>query len=282
MGMKKPEYLAKAEREVKKIWDILRDKKIVRFKLSMKLYRDGLREPTTISMQGERSPDGSWNTFFPTNQNSRVLQSPDALKGKLASIEERVREYIAENELDAEWKELEASLEEALKSRFTLDDLEYRSELPIHAITAYGYEAHFYAPMMATAYFIKGTEALTKNDLSRASYCVNRGNYWSRPGNFLPNPNDRFTERARTGGLGKDFRREPAKDKVAELLKDLAPPEGWTSTTAAIVAVTVELTNEYSSFVEECDLKTDNLPRTIKGWIKADPKRFSHPIKSKT
>jgi hypothetical protein len=258
-----------------------RDKQVKSVALSLKLYRDDWSEPKSISMQGERSADGGWNTWFPRDQNSGALQSRETLKGKLASIEEHVREYIVENALDADWETLEASINEALKSGLTVEDLEYRSELPIYAIAGYGYEAHFYAPMMATAFSIEGTEALTKNDLNHASYCVDRGLYWSGPGIFLPNPNDRFTERARTGGLGKDFRREPVKDKVAELLIKLVPEEGWASTCAAIVAVETELTRKYSSLVAECQLKTDNLPRTIDTWIQVDPERFPHRIMSK-
>lgn len=280
--MKKPEFLIEAEKNLKKIWDLLRDMQLVRFTLSLKLYRDGLSEPKTISMQGERSPDGDWNTWFPREQNSRTRQSPEALKGKLASIEEHVRAYIAENGLATKWKERKASLEEALKSGRSLDDLEYQSEIPIRAITAYGYEAHFYAPMMATAYVIKGTEALTKNDLNQASYCVDRGLYWSSPAMFIPNPNDRFVERARTGGLGKDIHREPVKQKVAELLMKLAPDEGWEFTTTAIEAVANELIVHHSSFVEKCGLKPENLPKTIERWIQVNPERFSHRIKSVT
>jgi hypothetical protein len=281
MEIKKPEFLIEAGKKFKKIGDVLCDKRVVRFTLSVKLYRDGLSEPKTISMQGERSADDGWNTWFPTDQNSSMLHSPETLKEKLARIEEHVREYIVGNALDADWIELEALIKKSLKSRLTVEDLEYQSEAPIQAIAAYGYEAHFCAPVMATAYAIEGAEALANNDLDRASHCVDQGLYWSNPDMFIPNPKDRFSERACTGGRGKDIRLEPVKDKVAESLRELAPKEGWESPTAAIKAVANELTDNYSSFVEECGLKTHNLPRTIRGWIRADSRRFPHRIKSK-
>lgn len=188
---------------------------------------------------------------------------------------------LPEYALDAEWKKWEASIDEALKSGLSVEDLEYRSVAPIHALAASGYDAHFCAPLMATAYAIEGEAALARNNLNHASHCVDRGLYWSSPAMLMSNPNDRFIERARTGGLGKAFRRELAKDKVAELLMKLAPEEGWASTTAAIVALVAELTKKYSSFIEECHLKTDNLPRTIDEWIQVNPERFPHRIKSK-
>ncbi len=130
-------------------------------------------------------------------------------------------------------------------------------------------------------YSIKAVEALAKSDLSHASYCVDQGHRWSRSDRFLPNPKARFSERARTGGKEKDARREPVKKKVAELLLKLAPEEGWSTTTAAVSAVTGELIDNDSSLVKECHLKTDNLPRVIAGWIEEDSERFPHRIKSK-
>lgn len=281
MKIKKPEFLIEAEEKLKKIWDILRDKRVVSFKLSVKLYRDDLSKPKTISMQGERSADGGWNTLSPRDRNPDALRSRETLKGKLASIAGNVHEYIAKNALDAEWKKWEASINEALKSGLSVEDLEYRSAAPIHALAASSYDAHFCAPLMATAYAIEGEAALARNNLNHASHCVDRGLYWSSPAMFIPNPNDRFIERACTGGRGKDLRREPVKDKVAELLMKLAPEDGWESTTTAIKAVANELIDNHSSFVEKCFLKPEALPRTILGWVQVNPERFSHRIKSK-
>ena len=98
---------------------------------------------------------------------------------------------------------------------------------------------------------------------------------------LLPNPNDRFKARASTGGRGKDLRREPAKEKVAELLIKLAPDEGRESSTAVIEKVANDLIANHANFVERCFLKSEVLPRTIRKWIQADPKRFAHRIKPK-
>ncbi|MFZ6749591.1 hypothetical protein [Undibacterium sp. Ren11W] len=280
--MEKPKFLIEAENKVKEIWNILQDKRAVRFTLSVKLSRADLIEPKIFVMQGERAPDGGWNTWFSKDQNPDTLQSRETLKEKLASIEERVREYIVENALNSDWKKQEASISAALESGLSVEDLECRSEYPGRAIAAYGYDAHFCAPVMATVYAREGAEALAKNDLNHASYCVDRGLYWSSPAMFILNPNDRFVERARTGGLGKDLLREPVQQKVAELLTSLAPDEGWASTPNAIHEVAKKLTFSHSKFVEDCQLKTDNLPKIIQGWIQLDPERFVHRIKSKT
>lgn len=278
---KKPEFLIEAEKKIKKIWDLLNDKELVRFTLSVKLHRDGSSEPRTIFIQGKRSMDGGWDTSLPRDKNSSALQSPATLQEKLAGIEKSVRGYIVENALEARWTELEASVKEALKSGRSVEDLEYRSEIAIDAVTALSYEAHFCAPVMATAYAIEGAAALAKHDFDRASHCVERGLYWSKPDMFIPHPKERFSERARTGGKGKALSLEPVKDKVAKLLITLAPDAGWRSTHGAIGKVTQNLTDNHSSLVEACGLDTDNLPRTIKGWIEADPDRFPHRIKPK-
>lgn len=257
----------------------LRDKLVDRLTFSMKIYRRGVSEPTTFSIQSERNVDGNWNKFSLGDQKSGAPQSRETLKEQLASIEERVRKYIVDNAMEVGWTECEALIKEKLKSGLSAEDMEYQSELPIYAIAAYGYEAHFYAPIMATTYAIEGAEAFAKNDLDRLSHCVDRGLHWSNPDMFVPNPKDRFTERASEGGNGKARRYELIKDKVAELLMKRAPVEGWASTSAAIKTIVDELIDCHFSFVEECGLTPENLPRSIGEWIQVDPKRFPHRIK---
>ena len=94
MKINKPQFLIAAEQKLKNILDILRHKEIVGFTLTMKLHRDALSEPTTFSIQGERSDDGGWSTRLPKDQNKKVLQSRETLKAKLVIIDERVHEYI--------------------------------------------------------------------------------------------------------------------------------------------------------------------------------------------
>ena len=186
------------------------------------------------------------------------------------------------NALDVDWSELKSSIDEALKSGLAMTDFEYQSDIPFQAIAAHSYEAHFCAPTMATAYSKQGADALTRDNFTYASHCVDRGLYWSSPAMFIPNPNDRFKERARAGGRSKDLHREPVKDKVAELLITLAPENGWECTSAAAEAVANELIDRHSSFVEKCDLKPENLPRTILRWVRAAPERFTHRVRSKS
>lgn len=279
MKITKPKFLSEAEERLKKISDMLRDKSVVGFKLSVNLYSAELNEPRTFFLQGKRSIDGDWSTCFPSDRRSKLTQPSEALKAKLATIEERVHEYMSQNALETEWKELECSIVQVLNSGLSIEDLEYRCATPIHALAAISYDAHFCSPVMATMYAKEGVRALVKSDLDRATYCVDRGLYWSNPEMFLPNPNNRFKARASTGGRGKDLCREPVKDKVAELLIELAPSEGWKSRTEAIEEVADELISSHSNFVEKCFLKSEALPRTIQDWIQADPVRFAHRIK---
>ena len=46
-------------------------------------------------------------------------------------------------------------------------------------------------------------------------------------------------------------------------------------------SVADKLIDEHSRFIEDCDLKTENLPRTITEWVRLDPERFPHKIKPK-
>lgn len=281
MKITKPKLLSEAEKKLKKISDIFRDKSVVGFKVSVKLYHDDLESPKIISIDGERSIDGSWNTRSSKERNPDTLHSREVVKARLASIEEHVSAYMLENGLEVDWRELERSIDDALKSGLSVEDLEYRYAPPINALAASSYEAHFCAPLMATVYVKEGAKALTENCLDHALYCVNRGLHWSSPAMFLPDPNGRFKARASTGGRGKDLRREPAKDKVAELLIELAPEEGWKSRPTAIEEVANNLIANHASFIEKCFLKSDALPRKIREWIQKDPKRFAYRIKSK-
>jgi hypothetical protein len=279
MKTKKPESSVESEKWFKKVSRLYRDKQWVKFVFSIEFRFNGL--PTKVISISECRADGDSSPCFSRDRNSDVLPSRKALKGGLASIEERVHEYVEKNALGAHWKKLEGAFDEALKSGVSVDDLEYQCATPIQALAASSYEAHFSAPLMAMAHAKAGAKALAENNLDEALYCVDRGLYWSSPAMFISNPHERFKARASTGGRGKDLRFEPVKDKVAELLKELAPDEGWKNSPTAIKAVVDELIDSHSNFVEECLLKPETLPRTIRDWISRDPERFTHRIKPK-
>ncbi len=274
--------LANVASKFKEMLNILRNKDVVHFKLTVELYRGKFTPTKEFSIHGERTPNGDYSL---SQQNRYVLQSQETLTESLAIIEKRVHEYISGNELEGawkDWKEREGFTVEALKSVLSGDDLYYQSDLSVPAITAYGYDAHFYAPLMATVYAKDALKALAKNDLSQASYCVDRGLYWSSAGMFIPDPKGRFKDRASTGGHGKSSKHEPVKQKVSELLISLAPEGGWATTSGAINMVYKELNNKHYVLVEDCHLIVDNLPRTIMGWIQQDPERFVYRLKMKT
>lgn len=279
--IRKPDFVIEAEKKIKVIWDLLKTKDAVRFSLKVTLYRKDAQKPLVITMEGTRADNGEWNVRTPPSKLSSPLESSAELREKLNAIEASVENYISTNSLEERWQNWVDALEEVTKSGGSAEDLEFRSEIPIRALGKYGYDAHFFAPVMAMAHVMEGTEALTRNDLEQASRSAERGLYWSQADMFIANPSGRFIERAGTGGSATGLLREPVKEKVTELLKSLAPTEGWDSTKDAIEAVAARLNDSYSHLVESCHLKVENLPRTIEGWLKAEPERFPHHVKPK-
>lgn len=273
MKNKKPAYLLAIEKQFKKIWDILCDPQFVQFRLSIKWQRRSGR-PREVSIEGQRSADGRWDTHFPQDGGLRAHKSPAVLRERFAKIEQSVRSYIIKNALSVQWNELEKSIEAALQSGLPVDEFLCSTDLPIRGSAAYGYAAHFAAPIIATAYAMAGTRALADGDVSRASHWSGIGLYWSSPKMLIPNPGNRFKKRASTGGKGKARRYEPIKDKVAELLVVLAPGEGWKSLSKAVDKVAIELIDKYSELCEECGLTSVDPAGTIRGWIQKDPTRF--------
>lgn len=270
-------YLVAAESAFKAIGRILRDKRLVSFELSIKLWRKS-GKPKEFSIEGRRSTDGSW---VPHEPYLRVPQSAEVLRERFAQIEQRVRNYIATNTLDAQWSKLERLIKAALHSGQSVDDLVNSEGLPVLASSRYGYEAHFAAPVIATAYVIAGARALDDGDLNHASYCSDRGLHWSSPKMLIPNPRERYKARASAGGKEKALRYEPVKDKVVELLMTMAPSEGWKSLEQAIAQVADKLAMHHSRLVKETGLTTDGLDDTIRRWIRKDPARFPCRIKSR-
>lgn len=269
----------------KEVWNFLLDQDIVRYNLSIKIKHRDLSESKTISMDYERAPDGSWMISTPTNENHKEFHAREILQAELLRIEENVRNYIVENELETDWKEQVVSLDKALASGLSADDLQYHSEhkaISVGAYFAVGYKAHFGAPLLATAYAKEATEALARNDLEHSSYCVNRGLHWTDPQILIPDPKKRFVERARLGGFAKDLHREPVKQRVAELLVSMAPNEGWSSIDDALLVVANYLIDNESKFVEGCKLQTHALPQVSKEWISRNPERFVIRLKSET
>lgn len=274
-----PDYLSAAERPFKRIYGILRDRQFVWFKLSIKLWRKS-GKPKGFAIEGQRSTGGGWDTRFPQDQSSRELESAETLKERFVKIEQSVRDYIAGNGLVEQWDKLEAPIKKALQSGRSIDEILSDTELSVLGFFEYGYEAHFAAPIIARVCAIAGSRALLDGDLSYASYCADRGLYWSGADVLIANPRERFKPRAGEGGKGKARRNDPVKDKVAKLLETLAPVDGWDSLHNAIDRVSVDLIAKHSQFVEDCGLKCHALPQTIRGWIKKDPSRFPHRIRT--
>ncbi|WP_423378106.1 hypothetical protein [Burkholderia sp. LMG 32019] len=278
MKIKKPAFLLEAEKKLKVIWDLFKNTDAVRFRLTVTMYREKGEEPVVVTMEGTRAENGEWNLQPPPSKRTSPLESTAELQEKLSAIEASVQKYISQNSLDEDWRDWVDALKEVMGSGYSTEFLEDRSPIPVRAHFGYGYGAHFFAPLMAIAYVIEGTEALERNELEEASRCVDRGIYWSRDEIFISDPANRFVGRARTGGGGKAARYEDVKNKVAELLHDLSSGE-WDSSSQAVDAVADKLTMEHTQLVEDSGLQTANLARTIKGWLKKAPERFKKPVK---
>ncbi|MBU9169563.1 hypothetical protein [Burkholderia gladioli] len=280
MKITKPIFLLEAERKLKVIWDLLKKKNVIGFRMTIKLYYEDRGDPFVISMKGVRADNGEWSLQPPPRHRIGPSESNVELQEKLEAIEASIKNYISTHSLDEAWREWLDALTERMKLGCSTEDLEFRSEIPVRAIASYGYDAHFFAPVMAMAYVIEGTEALARNDMEQASRSAERGTYWSREEMLIADPANRFVERAHTGGGGKAARYEDVKKKVAELLRGLRP-EGWDSRNQAVDEVADELTKKHSAFVEESGLKTENLARTIKDWMKKAPDKYPHMVKAK-
>lgn len=278
-----PDYLSAAEGPFKKIYRILRDRRFVQYKLSIRLWRKSGR-PKELAADLRRSDDGGLTTHFLRDPSSSAQKSAEPLEDRFAQIERSVSGYIVRNGLAEQWSELEASIKKVLQSGQSIDEILSATELSVLGFFEYGYEAHFVAPIIATACAMAGSRALLNNELSYASYCAERGLYWSSAEVLIPNPSERFTERASKGGQAKARLHEPGKakvkDEVAKLLVELAPDAGWKSLSEATNQVARRLTEEHSVFVEKSGLKTDALPDTIRRWIDKEPSRFPYRLRS--
>ncbi|WP_175947846.1 hypothetical protein [Burkholderia pyrrocinia] len=278
MKIKKPDFLLESEKKMKVMWDLLKNTTAARFRITVTAYPDDGGEPVVVTLEGTRAENGEWNLHHPPRELLGPVGSSSELRDKLNTIEASVQSYISSNSLDEEWRDWMRGLEEVMKSGRTTDDLEYHGQISTRAIAGYGYDAHFFAPVLAMAYVIEGSEALAKGNLEQAARSAERGAFWSREEMLIADPRNRFVGRARTGGGGKAARYAEVKKKVAELLQELQP-EGWDSSSQAVDAVADELTANHADLVEERGLQTGNLSRTIKDWLKRAPKRFPHTIK---
>ncbi|WP_175796083.1 hypothetical protein [Burkholderia anthina] len=274
------DYPASLKDILKRLWDGMRSGEFVSFRISITARDDG-GAAKEVSIEGEQSGSGRWGFHFPKDSDSSPVESPEILRQKLAQIERSVRDYIVANALDGQWDvgEVEALIKAAVQSERSIDDFLCRTELPIRAFAQYGYDAHFAAPIMATACAMAGATALAGNDLSHASYCVDRGLFWASHNVLIPDPAGRFKARASTGGEGKALRYEPVKEMVAEFLETLAPDDGWESQAEAVHRVAVELNSKHSELVKKCGLISEDPFRTIQAWIQKDPARFPYRIR---
>lgn len=89
-------------------------------------------------------------------------------------------------------------------------------------------------------------------------------------GQGLENPSLEIRKRrAHLGGLKINEKYIPAREEAARLLRQKRPADGWSSVSHAAN----EISEELCSFIErnEIPLKDENIPETIKRWIKKNP-----------
>lgn len=277
MAFPKPAIIAAAEKRLKEIYDFLSDTSIKHFTMRVVLHRRDDDEPLELTMVGKRATDGSWEPIFPGKGTNRTSKS--AIAAAFKEIGTAIANYVQDNKLDAPWaKELKAFNARRANglTAYQLDD-----ELGGKAYFGNGYKAHLYAPLIATAYVINGTEAMKGGNLELASHCADKGLHWCSPRTLIKNPGGRFTERAATGGRGKANLHEGVKKKVAEFL-NAKPHQGWNSKREAIDTVVLYLDENQSDLVNLSGLTFESLPRTISGWISKNPERFGFQKKKPT
>ncbi|MGU7772555.1 hypothetical protein ACV229_20595 [Burkholderia sp. MR1-5-21] len=279
MKIKKPYFITETTKKFKPIRDLVKKKGVLKFSTKMTFYLEGVSEPLVIAMNGERTDSDEWDLQMPRSSTLGQLEPAGELCEKLIAVEVSVRNYISKYSLKTKWLGWERVIRRGMRSGLSTEYLEFRSVLSMQAIAGRGYDAHFYAPIMAIAHVIEGIEALKRNDLDHASHCAQRGLYWSSPIMLIPDPAKRFVARARKGGQATGRSRNPVKEETARLIKALAPAEGWESTKIAIDAVAHYLNDNHYQLVESCNLMLENLPRTIEGWLVLEPERFPHRVK---
>lgn len=266
------------DKKFKAAWGCLKDPNLAGFELTIHAHALDEIEPSVTTMEFVRAENGEWNQKPHPRKCVDSPESDSELREKLEAIEASVKNYITTHSLDEKWRMWLDALRKVMELGRSTEYLEYHTEIPVRAIFGYGYDAHFFSPLMAMAHVIEGTEALKKRDLDRASHSVERGGYWSCDEMLISA--SRFSDRGQIGGNSKRDRYDGVKKKVEKLLGELAP-EGWGTSTQAADGVADELTRKHSAFVEKSGLKTENLARTIKNWMKKAPGKYPHLVKAK-
>ena len=278
--LKKKDFWKKIEQKFQPIKKALNDEKWTLLKIRIEfIFRNG--EKSIVSMQGSRGENHVWN-ISSSAKDMQILYSPDKLIEMWELAEERVQAYMVEHAYQEDWHYSKKILTNNLNTgKLTLEYLRYQSEIPGRAFWDYGYEAHFFAPIMATAFVIEGRQALEANDLGLASEYADLSLAWSGKDMLIPNPRERFSSRASEGGRAKAESTILLKAIIIVLFSDKQPKGGWNSVAHAKETVTHFLHCTYPDFVKECGLESDNLPRTLNEWIRKKPEMYLRHIKIK-
>ncbi len=196
---------------------------------------------------------------------------------RLVQLAERANDYGVLHGPQTSWEDLKVSITSYVQQGGRARDLD-AGEIGGRATFPSGYDGHLMAPILAIAYSLEGLEALRRGDLDGATECVERGTHWVSSNFLIDAPRSRFSERGRKARNSRTERYSPVKKMAAQLLITEMPAGGWADEGIAINSVSDTLTEHHSREVERCGLKTENLPRLIRRWMKSAPEDFVIPV----
>lgn len=214
-----------------------------------------------------------WEVKFRQKRPQKAGGTAAKLSADIRQISEHARAFIVQHESIEKWNELTSDLQSFMENMGTADEIEL-SEFGMRARIGYGYNVHFFAPLIANAFSLEGIKALDRHDLIEATHCAERGAYWSSSELMNIHSKELLSMRAKTGGIGKASRYENIKDIVASLFVELIPQQGWGNKANAIAKVADEVQCRFLSELDSSGLKHENLETRLAQWLRQDPKRF--------
>lgn len=202
------------------------------------------------------------------------------LKERLVQIGKTANDYGGQHGPETSWDELKGMISDYLEQGEQARDLE-TSTIGMQAISQSGADAHLMAPTIAIAYSLEGLEALRRGNLAQATACAERGSRYLSSDMLIDQPGAKLIEGRKIGGNTTAQRFLPAKKMAAQLLSSEMPEGGWPDVDIAINAVYDILREDHWKMVESCGLRTENLPRTIRRWVKEAPEKFVITVRQK-
>ena len=212
--------------------------------------------------------------FKPLQPSLPKNMDTERLANNVERVERKAKDYFLEVEPAEDWGEFVNIITSRL-AQGSAEDLElWAFDKNIKSKKrGRGYIDHIVPIIVAVAYCFDAKKALSESDLSRAWYCIRSGEEFVRRDFLIKNPYRKFQERARSGGIAKANLLVPAKNRVMELLRILAPVVGWKSKAEAVRKLNDpvwEFILTLSKDGEKPALNSDNFEQTLSRWLTKD------------